>query len=117
MDACSKAWPSLWRGGSNPFLREEGSSLQSVSRRWRQLPPGMESISHRFTTPKDQWKSPFHRKVQSLTGNISFCKTADSMNSGEIELPAEARGLPLFRPYKSVQYLRPSFVYRSGWNR
>jgi len=81
------------------------------------LPPGMESISRRFTTPKDQWKGPFRRKVQSLMGNFSYCKIADSTNSREIGLPAEAQGLPLFRPYESVQYLRPSFVYRSGWNR
>src|SRR5712692_6111181 len=57
MDVYSKAWLLLWRGGSNLSLREEGLSLRSGSRRWRQLPLGMGSISHRFTTPMDRWRT------------------------------------------------------------
>src|SRR6266849_1395537 len=59
MDVYSKAWLSLWRAGSNPSPREEGSSLRSGSRRLRPLPHGMGSISHRSTTPMDQWRTDF----------------------------------------------------------
>src|SRR5713101_5557612 len=59
MDVYSKAWLLLWRGGSNPSLREEGPSLRSGSTRSRQLLHGMGSISHRFATPMDQWKTDF----------------------------------------------------------
>jgi len=59
MDVYSKAWLLLWRAGSNPSLREEGPSLRGGSRRLRQLLHGMESISHRFTTPMDQWRTDF----------------------------------------------------------
>src|ERR1700682_1501797 len=56
MDVYSKGWLLLSRGGSNLSLKEEDSSLRSGSRRLRQLPHGMGSILHRFTTPMDQWK-------------------------------------------------------------
>src|SRR6266850_5116149 len=59
MGVYSKASLLLWRAGSNPSLGEEDSSLRSASRRWRQLPRGMESISPRFTTPMDQWRTNF----------------------------------------------------------
>src|SRR4029077_705192 len=58
-DVYSKAWLLLWRAGSNPSRREEGPSLRSGSRRLRQLLHAMESISHRFTTPMDQWRTDF----------------------------------------------------------
>src|ERR1700680_18897 len=68
-DVCSKAWLLLWRAGSNPSLREEGPSLRSGSRRLRQLLHGMGSISHRFTTPMDQWRTDFiaRRKVERMS--------------------------------------------------
>src|SRR5712671_4917488 len=59
MDVCSKVWLSLSMVGLNPSLREEGPSLGSGSRRWRQLLRGMGSISHRFTAPMDQWRTDF----------------------------------------------------------
>src|SRR6202163_1434803 len=57
MDVYLKAWLLLWRAASNPSLREEGSSLGSGSRRWRQSLHGMGSISHRFTMPTDHWRT------------------------------------------------------------
>src|SRR5271170_1976715 len=51
MDVYSKAWLLLWNTGSSLSLREEDSSLRSVSTRWRQLLHVMGSISHRFTMP------------------------------------------------------------------
>src|ERR1700730_11009515 len=57
MDVCSKAWLLLLRAGSNPSLREEDSLLRSGSRRLRQLLHGTGSISHRFITRVDQWKT------------------------------------------------------------
>src|SRR5713226_9563298 len=59
MAVYSKAWLLLWNTGSSLSLREEDSSLRSGSTRLRQLPYGMESISHRFTTPMDQWSTDF----------------------------------------------------------
>src|ERR1700730_268669 len=59
MDVYLKAWLLLWRGGSNLSLRAEGSSRRSGSRRSRQLLHDMGSISHRFTTPMDQWRTDF----------------------------------------------------------
>src|SRR5580704_2706573 len=57
MDVYLKGWLLHWRGGSNPSLREEGSSLRSASRRCRPLRLGMGSISHRFTMPTDHWRA------------------------------------------------------------
>src|ERR1700694_5288528 len=57
MDVYSKAWLLLSMAGSNPSHGEEGSSLRSGSRRWRQLLHGMGSISHRFTMPTDHWRT------------------------------------------------------------
>src|SRR5713101_9221394 len=57
MAVYSKAWLLLWNTGSSLSLREEDSSLRSESRRWRQSLHGMASISHRFTTPMDQWRT------------------------------------------------------------
>src|ERR1700690_2136908 len=55
MDAYSKAWLSRWGAGWGRSPREEDSSLRSGLRRSRQSRGGMESISRRCTTPKDQW--------------------------------------------------------------
>src|SRR5579864_5933391 len=57
MAVYSKAWLLLWNTDSSLSLREGGSSLPSGSTRWRQLPHGMGSISHRFTMPTDHWRT------------------------------------------------------------
>src|SRR6266540_987727 len=57
MDVCSKAWLSPWSAGSNLSPGEEGPSLRSAWGRSRRLPHAMESISHRSTTPMDQWRT------------------------------------------------------------
>src|SRR5690349_8567089 len=69
-DVSSKAWLLLWRAGLNPSLREEEPSLRSASRRWRQLLHGTESISHRFTTPMDQWSK---KLIASRNGGGVHC--------------------------------------------
>src|ERR1700676_1287676 len=68
MDVYSKAWLLLWKAASNPSLREEGPSLRSGSRKWRPLRHGMGSISHRFTTPMDPWRTDFRARRNSREG-------------------------------------------------
>src|SRR5690349_3423264 len=80
MDVCSKVWRWLWKAGSNRSLRDEGPSLPSGSRRWRQLLQSMESISRRFTTPMDQYKERRNDRV--------FCRIASDRARDDIDDPA-----------------------------
>src|SRR5580692_9949760 len=65
-----KAWLLHWNIGSSLSLREEDSSLRSGSTRLRQLLHGMGSISHRFTTLMDQWRTKFHCQTEGSKPTI-----------------------------------------------
>src|SRR6267154_5257981 len=94
MDVCSKVWLSLSMVGLNPSLREEGPSLGSGSRRWRQSLHGMGCISHRFTTPMDQWRTKPH--CQTEWSRVLFSRDGETTMGTDVMMGRIAETWPRF---------------------